>query len=197
MSSSDVVRTEETLTGANSYEIWKVQILAKLWAERFFGIVSGTDIKSIISTLVTASNIQAWQEHDEKAHGIIQLHISDALLMKTPKETTSKALFDALIKLHETPNISSTFYLFQQLFSSMWNGTSAISEHISTLHTVESPLTGMKYLLTDDKVLSFILLNSLPNTSEWEMFKSSIVNTVEESKLTFDSIEIWITSEDS
>ena len=46
----------------------------------------------------------------------------------------------------------------------------------------------MKYSV-DDKVLSFILLNSLPNTPEWEMFKSSVVNTVEESKLMFDSIE--------
>jgi hypothetical protein len=46
----------------------------------------------------------------------------------------------------------------------------------------------MKYSV-DDKVLSFILLNSLPNTPAWEMFKYSVVNTVEESKLTFDSIE--------
>jgi hypothetical protein len=116
--------------------------------------------------------------------------------MKTHKETSSKALFDALIKLHETPNISSVFYLFQQLFSSAWDGTSAVSEHISTLRTVESRLAGMKYSV-DDKVLSFILLNSLPNTPAWEMFKSSVVNTVEESKLTFDSIETRITSEDS
>ena len=116
--------------------------------------------------------------------------------MKTRKETSFKALFDALIKLHETPNISSAFYLFQQLFNSTWNGISAISEHISTLHTVESRLAGMKYSI-EDNVLSFILLNSLPNTPEQEMFKSSVVNTVEESKLTFNSIETQITSKDS
>ena len=149
-----------------------------------------------VSTLVTASDVRAWQKHDEKAHGIIQLRISDALLMKTRKETSSKGLFDTLVTLHETPNISSTFHPFQQLFSSTWNGTSAISEHISALRTVESCLAGMKYSV-DDKVLSFILLNSLPNTPEWEMFKSSVVNTVEESKLTFDPIETRITSEDS
>ncbi|KIJ10955.1 hypothetical protein PAXINDRAFT_40211, partial [Paxillus involutus ATCC 200175] len=49
----------------------------------------------------------------------------------------------------------------------------------------------------DNKLLSFILLNSLPKTSEWEMFKSSVVNTVEESNLTFDAIETRITTEDS
>ena len=196
MSPSDTVRTEETLTGPNNYEIWKVRISAKLCAEKVFGVVSGTDIMPVVSTLVTASNVRAWQEHDEKAHGIIQLRISDALLMKTHKETSSKGLFDTLVTLHETPNISSAFYLFQQLFSSTWNGTSAISEHIAALRTVESHLAGMKYSV-DDKVLSFILLNSLPNTPEWEMFKSFVVNTVEESKLTFNSIETQITSEDS
>ena len=49
----------------------------------------------------------------------------------------------------------------------------------------------------DDKVLSFILLNSLPKTSEWEMFKSSVVNTVEQSKLTFNFVETCITAKDS
>ena len=116
--------------------------------------------------------------------------------MKTRKETSSKGLFDVLVTLHTTPNISSAFYLFQQLFSSTWDRTSTVSEHISVLRTVESCLAGMKYSV-DDKVLSFILLNSLPKTLEWEMFKSSVINTVEESKLTFDSIETRITTEDA
>ena len=161
MSPSDVVHTEETLTGPNNYEIWKVCISANLCTEKAFGVVSGTDIMPVMSTLVTTSDVQAWQERDEKAHGIIQLCISDALLMKIHKETSSKGLFDALVTLHETPNISSAFYLFQQLSSSTWNGTSAVSEHISVLRTVESHLAGMKYSV-DNKVLSFILLNSLP-----------------------------------
>ena len=196
MSPSDAVCTEETLTGPNNYEIWKVHILAKLHTEKVFGVVSGTDIMPGMSTLVTTSDVWAWQECDEKAHGIIQLRILDALLMKTHKETSSKGLFDTLMILHETPNISSAFYLFQHLFSSTWDGTSAISKHISILQTVESCLAGMKYSV-DNKVLSFILLNSLPKTSESEMFKSSVVNTVEESKLMFDSIEPRITTEDS
>ncbi|KAF8833476.1 hypothetical protein BDN67DRAFT_873559, partial [Paxillus ammoniavirescens] len=127
------------LTGPNNYEIWKVHILAKLCAEIFFGVVSGTDIRPVLSTLVTTSD-----ECDEKAHGIIQLCISDSFLMKTRNEPSSKELFDALVKLHETPNVSSTFYLFQQLFSSAWDGTSAVLDHISTLRTIESCLAGIK-----------------------------------------------------
>ncbi|KIK75365.1 hypothetical protein PAXRUDRAFT_19067 [Paxillus rubicundulus Ve08.2h10] len=74
-------------------------------------------------------------------------------------------------------NISSALYLFQKIFSSTWDGTSAVSEHITTLQTIESHLAGMKFSV-DDKVLSFILLISLLKTSEWEMFKSSVANTM-------------------
>ena len=112
------------------------------------------------------------------------------------RNTTRRPTALSRYKLHETPNISSAFYLFHQLFSSTWDGTSAVSEHISALQTIKSHLARMKYSV-DDRVLSFILLNSLPNTPEWKMFKSSVVNTVEESRLTFDSIETWITSKDS
>ena len=80
MSPSDTVCTEEILTGPNNYEIWKVRISAKLQARKVFAVVSGTDIRPVPSTLVTASDILEWQHRDEKAHGIIQLRISDALV---------------------------------------------------------------------------------------------------------------------
>ena len=71
MSPSDVVCTKKTLTGPNNYEIWKVRILAKLHTKKVFDVVSGTDIMPVVSTLVTTSDVRAWQERDEKAHGII------------------------------------------------------------------------------------------------------------------------------
>ena len=135
MSLSDTICPEDTLTGPNNYEIWKVHISATLWAEKVFGITIGTDQTPVLSSssIATASDICEWQECDEKAHSIIQLRISDALLMKTHSYYSAKELFDALVKLYETPNISSAFYLFKQLFSSTWDGTSAVSQHISSL----------------------------------------------------------------
>ena len=129
MSPSDTICPEDTLTGPNNYEIWKVHISAKLWAEKVFGVTIGTNQKPILgsSSVAAASDVHEWQEHDEKAHGIIQLYISDALLMKTCSYSSAKELFDTLVKLYKTPNISSAFYLFKQLFSSTWDGTSCYS----------------------------------------------------------------------
>ena len=61
---------------------------------------------------------------------------------------------------------------------------------------MEAHLAGMK-ISVENKILSFILLNCLPKTPEWEMFTSSVVNTVEDSKLTFDTIETRVTAEDA
>ena len=135
MSPSDTIHLEDILTGPNNYKIWKVHILAKLWAEKVFGVTIGTDQGPILgsSSVATTSDICEWQEHDEKAHGIIQLCISGALLMKTHSYSSTKELFDVLVKLHKIPNISSAFYLLKQLFTSTWDGTSAVSEHISSL----------------------------------------------------------------
>ena len=85
------------------------------------------------SSASSTEDTQKWMERDEKAHGIIQDHISDALLIKTRSHKTAKALFDALIEIHQIANLPTTFYAFWQLFSSTWDGTSPISDHITSI----------------------------------------------------------------
>jgi len=70
-----------------------------------------------------------------------------------------------LHKILEAPNVSSTFYIFQELFSAAQDGNSRVLEHITSLWTSESCLTAMKFTV-NAKVMEFILLNSLPKTLE-------------------------------
>ena len=46
----------------------------------------------------------------------------------------------------------------------------------------------MKFTV-DAKVMAFILLNSLPKASEWELFKGTLINSTEDSKTTFDAVK--------
>ncbi|EGN92490.1 hypothetical protein SERLA73DRAFT_79525 [Serpula lacrymans var. lacrymans S7.3] len=133
-----------------------------------------------------------WILKDEKAYGIIQDHISNALLMRTGDLISSKKLFDKLVSLHQTSNIALAFDLFQQLTKLSWDGTSAIKDHIVKIRTIDSHLSRMK-LGADTKFMAFALLQSLPCTPEWQIFQSSVINTIEEDKLTFHAVEIWIT----
>ncbi|EGO18763.1 hypothetical protein SERLADRAFT_443732 [Serpula lacrymans var. lacrymans S7.9] len=47
----------------------------------------------------------------------------------------------------------------------------------------------------DTKLMAFSLLQSLPCTPECQIFQSPVINTIEENKLTFDAVEIWINAE--
>ncbi|KIK77545.1 hypothetical protein PAXRUDRAFT_102454, partial [Paxillus rubicundulus Ve08.2h10] len=153
-----------TLIGPSNFQIWKLWITAKLQREKVLGMALGTDtcpitslsipgttttapvpaISLTISGTATAEEVQEWMEQNERAHGIVQDSISDALLLKMELHTTTKDLFDALLSIHQAPNLASTFYIFQQLFNSAWSGGSTISKHIMLLCTLEARLAGMK-----------------------------------------------------
>ncbi|KIK74219.1 hypothetical protein PAXRUDRAFT_176384 [Paxillus rubicundulus Ve08.2h10] len=179
-----------TLIDPSNFQIWKLWIMVKLWREKVLGVALGTDTCQITSLSIPGTTTAV-----PRAHGIIQDSISNALLLKTEMHTTAKDLFDALLSIHQVLSLASAFYIFQQLFNSAWSGGSAISEHIASLQTSEACLAGMKFLV-NTRLLAFILLNSLLKTLEWNMFTSSIINTVEDSKLTFDTMETQITLEE-
>ena len=59
MSTSDTIHLEDILTGLNNYKIWKVCILAKLQAEKVFGVTIVTNQKPVLSssTVATVSDV--------------------------------------------------------------------------------------------------------------------------------------------
>ncbi|EGO28667.1 hypothetical protein SERLADRAFT_434578 [Serpula lacrymans var. lacrymans S7.9] len=99
--------------------------------EKVFRVVTGEKLKPSPGKPTSLEDPEiTWILKDEKAHGIIQDHISDALLMRTGDLTSSKELFDKLVSLHQTSNIAEAFYSFQKLNKLSWDGTSPIQDHI-------------------------------------------------------------------
>ncbi|KAG1721386.1 uncharacterized protein EDB91DRAFT_1064415, partial [Suillus paluster] len=138
------------LTGPNNFQIWKLRIYTKLCREKVLRVATGEEPKpSPASALTTSASaddpVTTWVLRDDKALGIIQGHISDALLLKTASQATSKGLLDKLIEIHNTSNIASAFYSFEQLFALRWDGASTIEDHISIFQNLETRLTGMKF----------------------------------------------------
>ncbi|KIK77381.1 hypothetical protein PAXRUDRAFT_167027 [Paxillus rubicundulus Ve08.2h10] len=180
-----------TLIRPSNFQIWKLRIMAKLQREKVLGVALGTD-----TCLITSLSISGTTTTVHRVHGIIQDSISDALLLKIEMHTTAQDPFDALLSIHQASNLASAFYILQQLFNSAWSGGSAISEHITSLWTLEARLARMKFMV-DTRLLAFVLLNSLLKTLEWNMFTSSTINTVKDSKLTFNAVETWTTLEEA
>ncbi|EGN93382.1 hypothetical protein SERLA73DRAFT_78689 [Serpula lacrymans var. lacrymans S7.3] len=104
------------LTGPNNFQIWKLWIISKLRREKVLRVVTGEELKPSPGKPTSSEDPEiTWILMDEKAHGIIQDHISDALLMRTGDLNSSKELFDKLVSLYQTSNIALAFYSFQQL----------------------------------------------------------------------------------
>ncbi|KIK75571.1 hypothetical protein PAXRUDRAFT_785300 [Paxillus rubicundulus Ve08.2h10] len=86
-----------TLIGPSNFQIWKLQIMVKLWREKVLGMALKTDTCPITSLSIP---VWKWMEVNERAHGIIQDSISNTLLLKMEMHIIAKDLFDALLSIH-------------------------------------------------------------------------------------------------
>ncbi|EGO03144.1 hypothetical protein SERLA73DRAFT_70592 [Serpula lacrymans var. lacrymans S7.3] len=69
------------LTGPNNFQIWKLQIISKLHREKVLQVFTGEEFKPSPGKPTSSEDPEiTWILKDEKAHGIIQDYISDALL---------------------------------------------------------------------------------------------------------------------
>ncbi|EGO28660.1 hypothetical protein SERLADRAFT_434574 [Serpula lacrymans var. lacrymans S7.9] len=97
MTTAHNTSTCPVLTGPNNFQIWKLKIISKLRQEKVLRVVTGEELKPSPGKPTSSEDPEiTWILKDEKAHGIIQDHISDALLMRTGDLTSSK---ESLIKL--------------------------------------------------------------------------------------------------
>ncbi|EGN97340.1 hypothetical protein SERLA73DRAFT_75042 [Serpula lacrymans var. lacrymans S7.3] len=66
------------LTGPNNFQIWKLRIISKLRREKVLRVVTGEELKPSPGKPTSSEDPEiTWILKDEKAHGIIQDHISD------------------------------------------------------------------------------------------------------------------------
>ncbi|EGO01330.1 hypothetical protein SERLA73DRAFT_72276 [Serpula lacrymans var. lacrymans S7.3] len=168
------------LTGPNNFQIWKLRIISKLRREKVLQVVTGEELKPSPAKPTSSEDPEiTWILKDEKAHGIIQDHISDALLMRrTGDLTSSKELFDKLVSLHQMSNIALAFYSFQQLTKLSWDGTSPIQDHITKIQTIDSYLLLRTKCLTKSEGLSRFVKRLIrrqvrEHSSEWRFSNGS------------------------
>ena len=153
--------------------------------------LSASVIYSSVSSALSMTSYcecEPWHVHDGKAHGIITQHLNDHNVLTYASCPTSKDLFDHIIHKYEGTNIGvNVFYTFTTTMGCKYiNGTS-IDNHVSFLTSNSHRLISMNKAL-DDKFLAYLLLHSLPSTSAWETFKSSVLNSLPtNSKLTFEN----------
>jgi hypothetical protein len=117
----------------------------------------------------------SWDILDEGAHGIIIDTLDDNTALQVADLTTSKAVYDIIIKIYEGTNTNSTmFYTWVEMMDLKWDGTSSISDHIANVRARERRLAALGRPI-DSVFLAYFLLHSLPLDSTWSSFTASVL----------------------
>lgn len=207
---SAATRGVARLEGPANFPLWKLRAMAKLQAEKVWGVVSGDDPEppsaagpgatiyhAPTATLPPGTTADTWKIRNQKAHGTLMDTLSDNVALDFADAIHAKELWDAIITRFEKTNIGSrAFYTYVALMQTKWDGSRDIAEHISKICTLNCTLTAMKKPV-EDKFLAFLLLFSLPSDDvRWEAYKSAVLNTIPDGKsLSFSEVEVHISAE--
>lgn len=183
------------LENAKDFQIWQLHIVGKLCQEKVYDMLMHPKPKvspqtPTIYPAILTLHLNSWDVHSVKAHGIITDHICDCLILATAAKTSAAKLYKKLVDIHQNQNIgTSTFYTFICMLETKWDGSlDNIQDHIATFAAGDSKLVAMKQPM-DSEFLVFLLFHSLPMDSIWEMFKTSILNSMpKDTKITFSGI---------
>ena len=92
------------LNGPANFQMWKVHVAAHLRCNKVYGHVTGTTRKD---TSTPPKDGDSWEVLDEKAHGIIIDTLNDNTALQVADLTTSKQVYDRIIKIYEGTNTNS------------------------------------------------------------------------------------------
>jgi len=121
----------------------------------------------------------SWELKDQRARGILIEHLNDRLVLELQGLTTAKEMYDKIVDIHQNTNIGvNAFYTFAGMLNLKWDGDqSTLDNHIAAIKSGDAKLSGMKKPI-DAEFLAFLLLNSLPDDSIWETFRTTILNSI-------------------
>lgn len=207
------------LTETN-YPIWKIRIRAKLQREKVWGTISGDDpdpstlamskapaafAPAAPSTSATAPSStisfppitssasslgDTWQVRNDKALGIIIEYIGNEKLDIIADETMAKAAWEKLEKVQNVALIISL--TFTDMLTRKYTEGSSMEDHIALFAADNYKLAAMGEPLGDG-MKAFMLLDSLPTTSIWEVFTTSYLQSLPAGQLpTFEATSVQL-----
>ncbi|KAH9648407.1 hypothetical protein KPL70_025572 [Citrus sinensis] len=105
------------------------------------------------------------QEHNNKAHSTIILHLSDEVLREVAKERTASGLWAKLEELFLKKSLAKRLYMKRKLYTfSMKEGTT-MKDHLDEFNKLILDLENVNVMLEDED-RALILLSSLPDSYE-------------------------------
>ena len=91
------------------------------------------------------------------------MHVTQQIWQQVEDKATSHLMWKTLLEIHEKPDFGTTHWLYKQLMTTEWDGTSPIQDHIAELWNISCCLRAAS-AAPDVKLEASALLASLPDT---------------------------------
>lgn len=209
--------TNVPVLSEHNYPTWKIRIRGKLQREKVWGTISGDDpdlstlpasapsaaaTTTSISTMPTSTTAplsslsDTWKIRNDKALGIIIEYISNEKLDLIADETSAKSAWEKLEKVHQGTNPGlNAFFTLKNMMQRKYADASSMEEHIATFAADNRKLTAMGKAIGDE-MQAFLVLTSLPSTSIWDTFTTSLLQSLPaNSTLTFETVSTRLLSQ--
>lgn len=153
------------------------------------GTASASTSTTIPSTISSATSVPSdtWKIRNDKALGIIIEYVSNEKLDLIADQTSAKAAWEKLEKVHQGTNPGlNAFFTLKGMMKRKFNDSLSMEEHIATFSADNRKLTAMGKAIRDE-MQAFLVLTSLPSTPIWDTFTTSLLQSLPaNSSLTFE-----------
>lgn len=158
----------ERLNDAGQWPTWKFHVKITLVAAGVYEIVTGDDMCPVEDN----AKIRTWRKSDAKAQQIIGVSVGSSQIVHIANCASSKEMWDKLHAVFEHKNETSLLLLHQQFFNFCKDSGENMVSFISRLEVLVRRLRDLKETISDDMVITKIIMALPPEyanfCSAWE-----------------------------
>lgn len=156
MASSSYEKMEVEKFNGSNFELWKVKMKDLLEDHDLW------EAASLIVRPATISQVD-WELKDQKAKGLIRLHLVDSVLLNVLDEKTGNSLWKRLGSVYQAKSLVNKLFLRKNLYSLRMEEGGSVREHLNAFNLLVAQLasSGVK-IEEEDQCMT--LLCSLPDS---------------------------------
>ena len=130
-------------------------------------IAKGTKAKPDVVAGVTATQIQDWDKHENKAKVLLRMSVKDNIIPHIRDANTSAETWTTLKSLYETSNTNHILFLKTKLLGIKMDGNESVSSFLGRIKEVKDKLVNIGEIVSNTDLVTITLNGML---EDYHMF---------------------------